>query len=51
MGACLRRLGELEFFWHDATEAFGFSIEVIGAGPALDGFFDDIKVWNAEPTK
>jgi len=32
------RLGELEFFWHDATEAFGYSIEVITAGTALDGF-------------
>jgi hypothetical protein len=33
------RLGDSEFFWHDATETFGYSIEVVTAGPALDGFF------------
>ena len=36
------RLGEAEFFWHDATEAFGYSIEVVTAGPALDGFFGTV---------
>ena len=36
------RLGEVEFFWHDATEAFGYFIEVITAGPGLDGFFDSV---------
>jgi methylmalonyl-CoA/ethylmalonyl-CoA epimerase len=36
------RLGEVEFFWHDATEAFGYCIEVITAGPALDAFFDTV---------
>ena len=36
------RLGEVEFFWHDATETFGYCIEVITAGPALEGFFDSI---------
>lgn len=34
------RVGELEFFWHDATEAFGYSIEVITAGPMLNDLFD-----------
>jgi hypothetical protein len=33
-------LGEGEFFWHDATKAFGYCIEVIAAGPRLDPFFD-----------
>ena len=33
------RLGDVEFFWHDATEAFGYCIEVVTAGPALDEFF------------
>jgi Glyoxalase/Bleomycin resistance protein/Dioxygenase superfamily len=36
------RLGEVEFFWHDATEAFGYCIEVITAGPGLDAFFDTV---------
>lgn len=36
------RFGELEFFWHDATEAFGYSIEVITAAPALAGLFDTV---------
>jgi len=36
------RLGEVEFFWHDATEAFGYCIEVITAGPGIDAFFDTI---------
>ena len=36
------RLGEIEFFWHDATETFGYCIEVITAAPALDAFFDTI---------
>jgi hypothetical protein len=36
------RLGEFEFFWHDATEVFGYSIEVITAGPRLDAFWDTV---------
>jgi catechol 2,3-dioxygenase-like lactoylglutathione lyase family enzyme len=37
---CMRaRIGEVEFFWHDATEAFGYCIEVITAGPGLEAFF------------
>jgi catechol 2,3-dioxygenase-like lactoylglutathione lyase family enzyme len=36
------RLGEFEFFWHDATEAFGYCIEVITAGPELDAFWDTV---------
>jgi hypothetical protein len=36
------RLGEVEFFWHDATAAFGCCIEVITAGPGLDAFFDTV---------
>ena len=36
------RLGEFEFLWHDATETFGFCIEVITAGPELDAFWDTI---------
>lgn len=36
------RLGELEFFWHDATERFGYCIEVITAGPELDAFWDTV---------
>jgi hypothetical protein len=36
------RLGEVEFFWHDASEAFGYCIEVITAGPGLDAFFDSV---------
>jgi hypothetical protein len=36
------RLGELDFFWHDATEAFGYSIEVISAGPEVDAFWDTV---------
>jgi hypothetical protein len=36
------RIGEVEFFWHDATEAFGYCIEVITAGPGLDAFFDTV---------
>jgi hypothetical protein len=39
MHACL---AELEFFWHDATEAFGYCIEVITAGRALDAFFETV---------
>ena len=35
------RLGEVEFFWH-ATEAFGYCIEVIAAGPGLDASFDTV---------
>jgi hypothetical protein len=39
-GLCTHaRLGEVEFFWHDTTEAFGYCIEVITAGPGLDAFF------------
>jgi methylmalonyl-CoA/ethylmalonyl-CoA epimerase len=42
-GLCMyARLGEVEFFWHDATEAFGYCIEVITAGPGLDAFFATI---------
>lgn len=37
------RLGSVEFFWHDATETFGYCIEVITAGPGLDGFFDTVR--------
>lgn len=33
------RIGETEFFWHDAVEAFGYCIEVITAGPELGAFF------------
>lgn len=36
------RLGEFEFFWHDATERFGYCIEVITAGPELDAFWDTV---------
>jgi hypothetical protein len=36
------RLGEVDFFWHDATGAFGYCIEVIAAGPGLDAFFDTV---------
>ena len=36
------RLGEFEFFWHDATEAFGYCIEVITAGPELDAFWETV---------
>jgi methylmalonyl-CoA/ethylmalonyl-CoA epimerase len=36
------RLGEFEFFWHDATEAFGYCIEVITAGAELDAFWDTV---------
>jgi catechol 2,3-dioxygenase-like lactoylglutathione lyase family enzyme len=40
---CMRaRLGELEFFWHDASEAFGYCIELVTAGPGLDAFFDTV---------
>ncbi len=43
LGLCMHaRLGEVEFFWHDATEAFGHCIEVITASPALDAFFETI---------
>jgi hypothetical protein len=36
------RLGDVDFFWHDATDAFGYCIEVIGAAPALDAFFGTV---------
>jgi hypothetical protein len=36
------RLGDVEFFWHDTTEAFGYGIEVITAGPGLDAFFGSV---------
>ena len=36
------RLGEVEFFWHDTTATFGYSIEVITSGPALDGFWETV---------
>jgi len=42
-GLCMHaRLGEVEFFWHDATEAFGYCIEVITAGAGLDAFFETV---------
>ena len=42
-GLCMHaRLGEVEFFWHDATETLGYCIEVITAGPGLDAFFDTV---------
>jgi hypothetical protein len=37
------RLGSVEFFWHDATHALGYCIEVITAGPEVDGFFDTVR--------
>jgi catechol 2,3-dioxygenase-like lactoylglutathione lyase family enzyme len=36
------RLGGVDFFWHDATEVFGYSIEVITAGPDVDAFWDTV---------
>jgi len=36
------RLGEVEFFWHDATETFGYCIEVITAKPELDAFWETV---------
>jgi catechol 2,3-dioxygenase-like lactoylglutathione lyase family enzyme len=36
------RLGELEFFWHDTTAAFGYALEVITAAPAFDAFWDTV---------
>jgi hypothetical protein len=36
------RLGQVEFFWHDTTEAFGYCIEIVTAGPGLDDFFATI---------
>ena len=50
-GLCMyARLGEVEFFWHDATQAFGYCIEVVTAGPGLDAFFatvaDGALDWN-----
>jgi catechol 2,3-dioxygenase-like lactoylglutathione lyase family enzyme len=36
------RIGETEFFWHNATEAFGYCIEVITAGPGFDAFWDTV---------
>lgn len=36
------RIGEVEFFWHDATQAFGYCIEVITAGQGLDAFFGTV---------
>jgi Glyoxalase/Bleomycin resistance protein/Dioxygenase superfamily len=36
------RLREFEFFWHDATEPFGYCIEVITAGPELDAFWGTV---------
>lgn len=42
-GLCMHaRLGEVQFFWHDATAAFGYCLEVIGAGPGLDAFFGTV---------
>lgn len=40
---CLHaRLGAVEFFWHDATESFGYCIEVITAAAELEAFFETI---------
>ena len=36
------RLGQVEFFWHDTTHAFGCCIEIVTAGPGLDDFFATI---------
>lgn len=36
------RIGEVEFFWHDATDAFGYCIEVITAAPGLAAFFGTV---------
>jgi catechol 2,3-dioxygenase-like lactoylglutathione lyase family enzyme len=36
------RLGGVDFFWHDAIDAFGYCVEVIGAAPALDAFFGTV---------
>jgi catechol 2,3-dioxygenase-like lactoylglutathione lyase family enzyme len=36
------RIGEIEFFWHDATEAFGCCIEIITAAAPLDSFFETV---------
>lgn len=36
------RLGAVDFFWHDATEALGYSIEVITAAPEFDAFWDAV---------
>jgi catechol 2,3-dioxygenase-like lactoylglutathione lyase family enzyme len=42
---CLHaRLGAVEFFWHDATDAFGYCIEIVTARPELDAFFDTIAL-------
>jgi methylmalonyl-CoA/ethylmalonyl-CoA epimerase len=42
-GLCMHaRLGDVEFFWHDATKAFGYCIEVITAAPGLDAFFGTV---------
>jgi catechol 2,3-dioxygenase-like lactoylglutathione lyase family enzyme len=50
-GLCMHsRLGEVEFFWHDTTEAFGYCIEVITAAAGLDAFFgmvaDGARDWD-----
>ena len=37
------RLGEFEFFWHDATDAFGYCIEVLTAAPEVDAFWDTVS--------
>ncbi len=48
------RLGDSEFFWHDATETFGYSIEVVMSGPALAGFFGTVAAgaegWDGRDT-
>lgn len=36
------RLGEAEFFWHDATQTLGYCIEVITAAPALKTLFETV---------
>jgi methylmalonyl-CoA/ethylmalonyl-CoA epimerase len=43
------RLGAVDFFWHDATEKFGYCIEIITAGPELDAFFESIASAAARP--
>ena len=36
------RFGELEFFTHDAGGVFGFAIEIMTAGPAVDSMWERI---------
>jgi hypothetical protein len=56
-GLCMHaRLGEVEFYWHDATKSLGYCIEVITAAPGLDAFFgmvaDGARGWDGrEPIR